>query len=87
MLCDKYVTLNRKVAMRDGALAADPITSQSPRLHTFRRHWFKLNFPIEYSGANGTIDEIASYDLIILYISLEGVIGVNTAQSRIRFDG
>ncbi len=79
-LCDKIHNINYMGLGSDGA----GVVSQALVLHnyTFNK---KLSIPIEFSGADGTIDEIRSNNIGVLLISGNGVCGLTNSKIRLRF--
>lgn len=49
----------------------------SPSVHLENVHYYDLNDVIEFDGADGTIDEITSNNLGLMFISHDGIVGVN----------
>ncbi len=82
ILRDKFVTLNRRVAMSDGTN-----TSQSPEVLMHWSFYSKLNVPIQYSTTAGTQANITGNNIAYMYISAKGFIGVPEQCTRIRYDG
>lgn len=82
VLMDRKYTLNRMIAVTDGTN-----TSTTPLLQKHDQWSKKVNIPIEYDSTAGAITEIRSYNVGILYISQNGLVGVGTQQTRIRYDG
>lgn len=82
ILMDRKFTLNRKIAVTDGTN-----TSTTPLLQKFTQWYKRCEIPIEFDSTAGVIAEVRSYNVGLLYISQNGLIGVGTQQTRIRYDG
>lgn len=80
---DKNVVLNRRVAVTDGTN-----TSTSPTvIGHFEKYTRIKNVPIEFDGSTGALSEVRSNNFFILFISQNGVIGVQNSLVRIRYQG
>ncbi len=80
ILLDKTHSINRRVAMTDGAN-----TSATPEVVTGTHTLFKtINIPLEFSAGTGAITEIRSNNLGVLLISREGQAGFES-KIRLRF--
>lgn len=77
IVLDKTHSINRRVAFTDGTN-----TASTPEVVTGTFTLFtNSTIPIEYSGVNGTIDEISTNNIGVLLISREGTAGF---ESKIR---
>lgn len=76
-LYDQYHELNADMAGGD-------TTNDSSVVTQFYSVHKKVNIPLEYSSTTGAITEIRSNNIVVLYISKNGLVGVD-AVARLRF--
>ncbi len=80
---DENVILNRRVAVTDGTN-----TSTSPTVIGHFERYTRINsVPVEFDGATGGLGEVRSNNFFILFISQNGVIGVQNSNVRMRYSG
>ncbi len=81
ILHDKFYTMNRRVSYVDGTnTSGTPLVVR--QLSVYKTG---LNIPIEYNGATGAVTEMATNNLSYLFISSQGICGVQNQINRIRY--
>lgn len=84
-LWDKLVVINRMVSGTDG-----PNRQSTPKVNkhvSFNRNMYGKGISVDFDASTGAVSEMRTNNIGMLYISLDGNIGITGQQTRIFYDG